>query len=395
MNNHRFPISIYIHIPFCRHRCAYCDFNTYARQEELIPAYVNALRSEIQAVGESAAKKLMVKTIFFGGGTPTLLSVAQFESILNGLDDQFELSDPEVTIEANPGTVSFASLRDLRSLGINRISFGVQSASPDELRLLERAHTYFDVIHAVTQARRAGFDNLSLDLIYGLPHQTLKEWSASLDLVSGLTPEHFSLYALTMEHGTPFGRWSSRGLIPLPDPDAAAEMYEWADEFLSGQGYRQYEISNWTKPGKECVHNLQYWRNQDYLGLGAGAHGYVDGMRYSNVLRIRTYIERLSNINSRSPNLEYPLSPATVNHHKNSLLENMQDTMITGLRLTREGVSNMDIRSRFGQGIEDTFLEEVNELIGLGLLEWVNGKTLRLTPKARLLANQVFMRFVG
>ena len=346
-------------------------------------------------MGESAAKKLMVKTIFFGGGTPTLLSVAQFESILKSLETHFELSDPEVTIEANPGTVSFASLRDLRSLGINRISFGVQSASPDELRLLERAHTYFDVIHAVTQARRAGFDNLSLDLIYGLPHQTLKEWSASLDLVSGLTPEHFSLYALTMEHGTPFGRWSSRGLIPLPDPDAAAEMYEWADEFLLGQGYRQYEISNWTKPGKECVHNLQYWRNQDYLGLGAGAHGYVDGMRYSNVLRIRTYIERLSNINSRSPNLEYPLSPATVNHHKNSLLENMQDTMITGLRLTREGVSNMDFRSRFGQGIEDTFLEEVNELIGLGLLEWVNGKTLRLTPKARLLANQVFMRFVG
>jgi len=395
VNNHRSPISIYLHIPFCRHRCAYCDFNTYARQEELIPAYVNALRGEIKSVGASAGIKLKVKTIFFGGGTPTLLSAAQFESILNSLDIHFELSNPEVTIEANPGTVRFESLRDLHSLGINRISFGAQSASPDELRMLERTHTYFDVIQAVTQARRAGFDNLSLDLIYGLPYQTLKDWSASLSLASGLNPEHFSLYALTMEHGTPFGRWSSRGLMPYPDPDAAAEMYEWADEFLSGQGYRQYEISNWAKPGKECDHNLQYWRNRDFLGLGAGAHGYVDGVRYSNVLRIKTYIERLTNPDPRSANLEFPLSPATVNHHQNSLIENMQETMITGLRLTLEGVPEADFRSRFGQGIEEPFRKEVNELIGLGLLEWVNGKTLRLTPKARLLANQVFMRFVG
>ncbi len=356
---------------------------------------MNALRSEIKSVGASASIKLKVKTIFFGGGTPTLLSAAQFESILNSLDTHFELSNPEVTIEANPGTVGFASLRDLRSLGINRISFGAQSASPDELRMLEREHTYIDVIQAVTQARRAGFDNLSLDLIYGLPYQTLKDWSTSLNLASGLNPDHFSLYALTMEHGTPFGHWSSRGLIPLPDPDTAAEMYEWADEFLSGQGYRQYEISNWTKPGKECVHNLQYWRNRDFLGLGAGAHGYVDGVRYSNVLRIKTYIERLTNPNPRTPNLEFPLSPATVNHHRNSPIENMQETMITGLRLTLEGVPEADYRSRFGQGIEDTFRKEVIELIELGLLEWVNGKTLRLTPKARLLANQVFMRFVG
>lgn len=356
---------------------------------------MNALRNEIQVLGESGAKKQSVKTIFFGGGTPTLLSAAQFESILQSLETHFDLKHPEVTIEANPGTVTLESLRDLRSLGINRISFGAQSASPDELRMLEREHTYFDVIKAVEGARRAGFDNLSLDLIYGLPHQTLDDWATSVKLAAGLHPEHFSLYALTMEHGTPFGRWSSRGLMPVPDPDAAAEMYEWADGFLLGQGYRQYEISNWTKPGKECVHNLQYWRNRDFLGLGAGAHGYVDGVRTSNVLRIKTYIERLTNPTSRSPHLEPALTPATVNYYRNSLIENMQETMITGLRLTEEGVSDQDFRARFGQSIEDAFSNEVHELIRLGLLEWVRGKTLRLTPHARLLANQVFVRFVG
>lgn len=388
------PLSIYLHIPFCRHRCAYCDFNTYAGQEAQISAYVDALQSEIQAVGEAAAKP-KAHTIFFGGGTPSLLSASQFDSILRSLETYFDLINPEVTIEANPGTVTFETLRDLRTLGINRISFGVQSANPDELRMLERAHTYFDVINAVTWARRAGFENLSLDLIYGLPYQSPEDWSATVELAAGLDPNHFSLYALTMEHGTPFGRWSTRGLIPTPDPDLAAEMYEWADEFLSERGYRQYEISNWTEPGKECIHNLQYWRNRNYLGLGAGAHGYVDGMRYSNVLRIKTYIDRLEEVSSRKTGIQFPLSPGTVNSHKNTLYEAMQETMITGLRLTREGVSNDDFKSRFGMGITDAFPKEVRELLKLGLLEWVKDNTLRLTPRARLLANQVFVRFVG
>jgi len=395
VNNHHSPLSIYLHIPFCRHRCAYCDFNTYAGQETHISAYVEALQSEIRTVGESAAEILKAHTIFFGGGTPSLLSASQFEAILNSIDTHFELDNPEVTIEANPGAVTFETLRELRALGINRISFGVQSANPDELRMLERAHSYFDVINAVTWARRAGFENLSLDLIYGLPFQSREDWSTTVELVSGLHPNHFSLYALTMEHGTPFGHWSERGLMPTPDPDVAAEMYEWADEFLPGQGYRQYEISNWAQPGRECVHNLQYWRNRDYLGLGAGAHGYVDGLRYSNVLRIKTYIDRLAQSWSRSAHIQYPLSPGTVNSHKNTPRENMQETMITGLRLTREGVSNEDFMSRFGMGINEAFPKEVSELLRFELLEWVNGNTLRLTPKARLLANQVFMRFVG
>jgi oxygen-independent coproporphyrinogen III oxidase len=181
---------------------------------------------------KNAPHKISLHTVFFGGGTPSLLTPRQFESVLRTISENFELSNPEVTIEANPGTVSLANLKDLRSLGINRISFGVQSANPSELRMLERAHSYFDVINAVTWARKAGFDNLNLDLIYGLPHQTLDDWSATVKLILGLAPEHLSLYALTLEHGTPFGRWSARGLMPLPDPDLAADMYEWAGETL-------------------------------------------------------------------------------------------------------------------------------------------------------------------
>ncbi|GAB4420357.1 MAG: radical SAM family heme chaperone HemW [Anaerolineales bacterium] len=413
------PLSIYLHIPFCRHRCAYCDFNTYAGQEENLSAYVDALCNEIQALTESDAEKRQAHTVFFGGGTPSLLSPFHFEKILSKIQIVFDLVDPEITIEANPGTVSLAYLRELHTLGINRISFGVQSANPGELRMLERAHSYFDVINAVTWARQAGFYNLSLDLIYGLPHQTLDSWSATVKLAAELCPEHFSLYALTMEHGTPFGRWSARGLISTPDPDAAAEMYEWADGFLAEQGYQQYEISNWAKddcessdvdrlPSRACAHNLQYWRNRDYLGLGAGAHGFAVGVRYSNVLRIKTYIDRLTHPASHIPQRQFPLTPAAVHAHKNTLRETMQETLMTGLRLTREGVSDADFRARFGVGIEEAFPDEVNELLTLNLLEWKelpsprgrgerDGKhrSLRLTPRARLLGNQVFIRFVG
>jgi oxygen-independent coproporphyrinogen-3 oxidase len=281
-------------------------------------------------------------------------------------------------------------LRDLHRMGFNRISFGVQSANPEELRMLERAHDYFDVIEAVTWARRAGFGNLNLDLIYGLPEQTLSRWGATLKQVLGLSPEHFSLYALTMEHGTPFGRWSARGLMPTPDPDAAAEMYEWADAALCSAGYEQYEISNWSRPGSQCRHNLQYWRNRPYFGFGAGAHGFVDGLRVSNVLRIKTYIERCQAEFSG----QFPLSPATVNRQEITPYVEMQETMLTGLRLTREGVSARGFQERFGRELREVFGQEIDELLRLGLLEWA-GDSLRLTPHGRLLGNQVFLRFVG
>lgn len=388
-------ISLYLHIPFCSHRCAYCDFNTYAGQESLIPAYVDALRNEIRAAGNATGAPRRVGTVFFGGGTPSLLTAPQFESILREISTHFELSPTaELTFEANPGTVSADGLARLRQAGMNRISFGVQSANAEELRMLERVHSFTDVINAVKWARQAGFENLNLDLIYALPEQTLQTWQTTVQRAVALHPEHLSLYALTLEHGTPFGRWASRGLLPLPDPDLAADMYEWSSDFLMQHGYVQYEISNWALQGRECRHNLQYWRNLDYLGLGAGAHGYADRIRYSNVLRIKTYIDRLSNIEYPISYLAFPLTPVTVNHHCNTPREDMQETMMTGLRLTQEGVSSQAFQSRFGLALTDAFGPEIDELLGLGLLKWA-GESLRLSERGRLLGNQVFMRFVG
>lgn len=383
--------SLYFHIPFCKHRCAYCDFNTYAGQADSIPAYVEALRNEIKSVGESVSR-LSLGTIFFGGGTPSLLTADRYRDIFQSIHAHFTVSpEAEISLEANPGTVSPEYLRELRTVGFNRISYGVQSANPEELRMLERIHSYSDVVDAVRWSRQAGFDNLNLDLIYGLPEQTLKSWQHTVKLSLQLRPEHISAYALTLESGTPFGRWAAKGLMPIPDPDLAAEQYEWTMDYLASQGYVQYEISNWALPGYECVHNLQYWRNLDYLGLGAGAHGYAGGFRYSNVLRIKTYIDRLS---SPLSSFVFPLSPATVNQHKNTPRDDMQETMMTGLRLTNEGVSAQGFQRRFDVDLGDVFGIEIRKLEKVGLLEWA-GDTLRLTQRGRLLGNQVFMEFVG
>jgi oxygen-independent coproporphyrinogen III oxidase len=398
------PYSLYLHIPFCTHRCAYCDFNTYAGQEGLIPAYVEALCKEIEFVGRSIPRiqpktaelgaRLGAHTVFFGGGTPSLLSAKQFGAILGALQAHFIiLENAEITMEANPGTVSSDDLRQIRGKGINRISFGVQSANTEELQMLERTHSFFDVIEAVKSARTAGFENLNLDLIYGLPEQSLATWQTTLKRTLDLHPEHISAYALTLEHGTPFGHWSARGLLPAPDPDLAAEMYEWASAVLASEGYIQYEISNWSKPNRECIHNLQYWRGLPYLGLGAGAHGYANGVRYSNVLRIKTYIERLKSLVPGGSQTTFPLTPVTVNQHPQSFKDEMAEFMLTGLRLTREGISAVLFYHRFEVELSEQYFKEINDLTRDGLLEWA-GQNLRLTPRGRLLGNQVFMRFL-
>jgi len=385
--------SVYLHIPFCTHRCAYCDFNTYAGQESLIPDYVEALRREIEIVAAGAPSDIEVHTVFFGGGTPTLFSPDQFEAVLTSLRSEFRLHpDAEVTIEANPGTVSLEDLRRLRSLGINRISYGVQSANTEELRLLERIHDFGVVMDAVAWARRAGFDNLNLDLIYGLPGQQLETWQRTVRRVLDLRPEHLSAYALTLEHGTPFGRWAERGLMAAPDPDLAADMYEWAALEFESAGYVQYEISNWGQPGRECRHNLQYWRGLPYLAFGAGGHGYAAGYRYSNALRIRTYIERVQN---PSPaRLPHPLGPAAVNQHRQTPADERGEYMMTNLRLVREGVSGREFERRFGVSLEECYRAEIVKLLEASLLEW-EGDRLRLTRRGRLLGNRAFMEFIA
>jgi oxygen-independent coproporphyrinogen-3 oxidase len=387
--------SLYLHIPFCQKRCSYCDFNTYAGQAELIPAYLSALIREITSVGGRAPAKIRTHTLFFGGGTPSLLSPAQYETILQTIDKVFDLQPGlEATLEANPGTVSRSYLQSLKQLLFTRISFGMQTSDPVELALLGRLHDFYDVIQAVKWARQAGFEQVNLDLIFGLPFQSLATWQASVEAALRLNTEHLSLYALTVEPSTPLFKWVRRGLVPSPDEDLAADMYEWANERLDKAGFVQYEISNWARKDNQgnllaCRHNLQYWRNQPYLGFGAGAHGYAAGYRLADVMQIKTYIDRLAQPGQPS----FPFSLATGHSDRVDQATEMEETMMVGLRLTQEGVSRRSFEQRFGIPVEKVFGKEIDQMGRAGLLE--AGEILRLTPRGRLLGNQVFMQFVG
>ncbi len=385
--------SLYCHIPFCHHRCAYCDFNTYARMESRIPAYTAALCNEIELVAAAASERLPAHTIFFGGGTPSLLAAEQVRQILSAMRAGFELSAAaEITLEANPGTVSPAWLQEVHSLGVNRLSFGMQSADAGELHFLERRHDLNDVVQAVQWAREAGFENLSLDLIFGLPGQVLATWDATLATALRLEPEHISLYALTIEEGTPLKRRVERGLVAVPDDDIAADMYELAMETLDAGGYGQYEISNWAKNGRECRHNLQYWLNLPYLGFGAGAHGLAAGVRTANKNDIREYIQA---VNAAKAGM-FPRGPAVLTAIEIDEATEVGETMMVGLRLTARGVSARDFHQRFGKKLEEVFSEPIDRLEREGLLDWTEGpdSALRLTRRGRLFGNRVFREFI-
>lgn len=392
------PISLYLHIPFCTHRCGYCDFNTYAGIEALMPAYVRSLGTEAQLLAGAAGEALPVHTIFFGGGTPSLLPAESIGWIIGVIRDAFSVaSDAEITLEANPGTVDLEKLGGLRQAGVNRLSFGVQSASPEELRLLERQHNFEDVINAMQWSRQAGFDNINLDWIFGLPGQSLASWQRNLELAINLRPEHLSLYALSIEHGTPFREMASRGLLPDLNPDLAADMYELATDLLSSAGYVQYEISNWARTAADgqvlaCRHNLQYWRNLPYAGLGAGAHGFLSGYRTANVLAPAAYIQRIK----EGQSAEFPRTPATASAERVEMQREIGETMMMGLRLIEEGVSKEMFQARFGRSLETVFGKQIDQLTKQGLLEHVNGNqnSIRLTPRGRLLGNRVFREFV-
>jgi oxygen-independent coproporphyrinogen III oxidase len=401
----RESLSLYLHIPFCRVRCAYCDFNTYAGLDDLIPAYARALAREVRQVGAAAPASVgPVHTIFFGGGTPSLMPVAHYAEIFSAVRDHFVLTaDCEITLEANPGTVDGAYLDGLRRLGVNRLSFGVQSSHAWELRLLDRLHSFDDVISAVRLARAAGFDagsfGLNLDLIFAVPHQTLAMWQASVLRVLELGPDHLSVYALSLEQGTPLRSWVTRGLLPLPEADLAADMYLWASETLAARGFEQYEISNWAKNGMSrrfaCRHNLQYWRNRPYLGFGAGAHGCAAGWRYSNALAPAAYIARVTGqeAGAAGNGRAFPFSPATLETIAVSNETAMDETMMLGFRLVREGVREAEFEARFGQGLEARYGRRLRRLKALGLIER-DAAGVRLTSGGRLLGNRVFREFV-
>lgn len=389
--------SLYIHIPFCRHRCSYCDFNTYAGLEGLIPEYMEALRAEISWAGQAAGERVPVHTIFLGGGTPSLISADELARLLETCTRSFELlPDAEITLEANPGTVRLESLQALHRAGFNRISLGMQSANSIDLALLERQHDTLDVFRAVEWARQAGFANLNLDLIYGLPAQPLERWQETLETALTLHPDHFSLYALSIEHGTPFRKWLEHGLVNVPDDDLAADMFDWACGRLDTAGYSHYEISNWGRRNDarvmSCLHNLQYWRNLSYFGIGAGAHGYVNGIRTANLRGVKAYIKSM--FMGRSTG--FPASSAVETAISVDQWTAMQEHMMMGLRLLDEGVSNALFCQRYGTGLNQAFSRQIERLEQIGLLEWSgeSGDVLRLSRRGWLLGNQVFSEFV-
>jgi oxygen-independent coproporphyrinogen-3 oxidase len=391
-------ISLYVHIPFCQSKCSYCDFNSYAGLESLIPSYIGALLAEM-ALWREATQHMRAATVFLGGGTPSLLPLAEVERIMTALRQRFRLSDDaEVSLEANPGTIDCPYLQGLRSLGVNRLSLGGQSFHDDELAALGRIHTAAEAREAYDTARRAGFANVNLDLIYGLPRQTMIAWQDSVREAVALRPDHLSLYALTLEEGTPLADDVAHGRLPPPDADLAADMYLWAEGALAAAGYQHYEISNWALAGRQCRHNVACWLNEPYLGFGAGAHSCFGGFRFANVKDPRRYVTLVGESGQGDGRAAGGLAPllADLRHiasaEQMTAARAMAETVVLGLRLV-EGLRLEEFRRRFGHELISVYGAQVQELEALGLLERANG-CLRLTASARLLGNEAFQRFL-
>ena len=298
------PLSFYVHIPYCVKRCGYCDFNTYTPSElreggdikSVSNGYIDQLLKEIGMATKVAPPNSPVPTIFFGGGTPTLMEPADLGLVLMEISNEFGFAkDIEITIEANPDTVTKEKLAALRDVGMNRISFGMQSAAPHVLAVLDRTHNPENVIKATNWAREVGFDEVSVDLIYGAPTETIQDWQATLDAALELPITHISAYALIVEAGTKLANQVKRGEVIIPDDDQTADKYMLADESFSKAGFDWYELSNWSKPGSQAKHNLAYWKNANWWGLGPGAHSHINGMRFWNVKHPTAYKERIEN----------------------------------------------------------------------------------------------------
>ena len=388
-------ISLYVHIPFCETKCPYCDFNTYAAIEPLMPAYVAALQAEIALWGRLLDSP-QVHTVFFGGGTPSYLPAGDIQQIMCAIRSAFRLAPhAEITLEANPGDFSDDKLAAYIECGINRLSIGVQSFDDHLLMTLGRRHSAADAEQAFRQASKAGFYNISIDLMYGLPYQSIEHWSNTLTRALELAPPHISMYCLTLEGGTPMERWVERGSMPTPDADLAADMYLMAQEEMRSAGYRHYEISNWAKPGKRSIHNLTYWRNEPYLGVGPGAHSYLSGYRFNALSSPREYISRMQNappaVFNAPMRAKIDSVPVVDEIERIPTPLEMAETMMMGLRLD-EGIRIAAFTDRFGAPPSDFYAGTLGELERLGLLCMEDG-ALRLTHRGRMLGNEVFSRF--
>ena len=376
------PRAAYLHVPFCRTKCLYCDFNTYAGKERLIAEYVPALADELAARAQETAG-LPLRTVYFGGGTPSLLAAAQVRRLVDTLRRNGGVEPgAEITLEANPGTFGRGYLEALRALGVNRLSLGVQSLRDDTLRRLARTHNAARAIADVRLARDAGIPSVNLDLIYGLPWQSVADWRDDLARALETEPHHISLYALMVEEGTPLASLVRRGAWSVPDSDAVADMYEAALPLLERAGFVHYEVSNWARPGHESRHNLVYWRNEAYLGAGAGAHSYVGGRRFWNVKPIEGYVKRIA-----------AGAPACAGDEALDPEAQIGETAMLALRLRQEGIDFARFRARFGIDPAARWRAALDELTGLGLLD-VDGRGARLTDKALLVSNEIGTRIV-
>jgi oxygen-independent coproporphyrinogen-3 oxidase len=373
---------LYLHFPFCISKCPYCDFNSYQLKEEnQISSYISAFYQEITTYSKKL-KKNNIKTIYLGGGTPTILSGVQIYNILEFCKSKFTIDkDAEITIEANPGTLDGEKLKLLIESGINRLSLGAQSFNNLFLKKLGRIHNTQDIIDSYYLAREKGFNNINIDIMFALPGQTKENLQVTLKKAISLKPDHLSLYNLTIKPGTEYYKKYKKGKLKLPTEDEEYDMYNWAINFLEESDFEHYEISNFARPYKKSMHNLIYWQNKPYLGIGAGAYSFIKGYRYMNYENPARYIKEI--MSDKLP---------VDNGEKLSLRKRMIETIILGLR-TKDGVGYKKFKTRFGVNLNDIFSKQVSKLVNLGLLQKDNYR-IKLTKKGIFLANTVFREFV-
>ena len=379
--------SIYIHIPFCHVRCSYCAFNIYTNLSHLIEDYIGALCIELKQVAQKQPN-VKIGTIYLGGGTPSLLSHTQLERILETIQQCFQVDQQaEMTMECNPEDLqSMQYCMGLYELGINRLSIGAQSSNESELQLFRRSHMAEAVPTAISNCKGSGIQNINLDLIFGVPNSSLNDWQSSVRYALDQNVQHLSLYGLELEPGTAMTKWVETKKLMESDDELMAQMYDWATLELSSYGFEQYEISNWARPSFESKHNLQYWWNAPYLGIGAGAHGYCNGYRYSVVRAPGKYIRQITSANYDE--LSYPLSTAVDEYYRVTAEDEMSETIMMGLRLVKNGINLQEFERRFNVSLLDIRREPIEALSKLDLVE-VTSNALRITGKGRFISNRI------
>lgn len=375
-------LGLYLHIPYCLHKCGYCDFNSHPENQEESSHYVEALLKELKAYSPSL-KNYTVSTVFMGGGTPTILPPSQLKKILDSVKQGFNLTaDCEITIEANPATIKLETLQEIRAAGYNRISIGVQSFDEKELQFLERVHNEEEIHTTVQRARSANFENLSMDLMFALPDQTIAKWNSHLKQAIVKDPDHLSTYNLTIEPATAFYKLHQRGKLSLPHEDIQLEMYETTIQTLENAGYQQYEISNFSKPGMESQHNINYWNNGEYLGVGAGASSYLNGERFKNTNLPSIYIREIGLKNNAVESREQ-LEP----------IHAMGETLMLGLRLLK-GISIEVFENRFQVSFQKIYGNVIESLLNQELIIF-NQNRIALSRKGLFLADSVILKFMA